>query len=79
MVVSTPACPYCKRAKEALTAAGIPYAEVNVGTDSALRQMVRIVSGSRTVPQVGVAAAGWGKRRGLVAWAEGGAVCGRWC
>ncbi len=52
-VFSIPACPYCKRAKEALTIAGIPYVDVNVGHDDALRQLVRDVTGKRTVPQVG--------------------------
>ncbi|GLC71620.1 hypothetical protein PLESTF_001142000 [Pleodorina starrii] len=52
VVMSTPACPYCKRAKEALASAGIPYVDVNVGIDEALRQKVRDVTGKRTVPQI---------------------------
>ncbi|KXZ42590.1 hypothetical protein GPECTOR_132g602 [Gonium pectorale] len=52
-VMSTPACPYCKRAKEALSGAGVSYVDVNVGSDEALRQVVRELTGKRTVPQVG--------------------------
>ncbi|GFR43319.1 hypothetical protein Agub_g4387 [Astrephomene gubernaculifera] len=51
-VMSTPACPYCKRAKEALTSAGIAFVDVNIGADEALRQTVRELTGKRTVPQI---------------------------
>ncbi|GIL75698.1 hypothetical protein Vretimale_15254 [Volvox reticuliferus] len=51
-VMSIPACPYCKRAKEALTTAGIPYVDINVDSDQSLRQLVREITGKRTVPQI---------------------------
>lgn len=52
-VMTTPACPYCRRAKEALTQGGWSYVEVDVAADEKLRQAVRDVTGKRTVPQVG--------------------------
>ncbi|EFJ53261.1 hypothetical protein VOLCADRAFT_115835 [Volvox carteri f. nagariensis] len=57
-VVSIPACPYCKKAKDALTRAGIPYVDVNVASDQSLRQLVRDITGSRTVPQRQIFVAG---------------------
>ncbi|GLI62777.1 hypothetical protein VaNZ11_005523 [Volvox africanus] len=51
-VMSIPACPYCKRAKEALNTAGIPYVDINVDSDQSLRQLVREITGKRTVPQI---------------------------
>ncbi|KAG2502191.1 hypothetical protein HYH03_000678 [Edaphochlamys debaryana] len=66
-VMTTPACPYCKRAKEALTGAGVPYVNVDVGGDEALRQAVREVSGSRTVPQVFVGGSSFGGCDSLLA------------
>lgn len=54
-VMSTPACSYCKRTKEALTSAGISYVDVNVGCDTSLRYLVQRITGKRTVPQVRVA------------------------
>lgn len=51
-VVTTPACPYCKRAKEALSAAQIGFVEVNAGDSPRLRARVQELSSSRTVPQV---------------------------
>ncbi|GIL48820.1 hypothetical protein Vafri_5253 [Volvox africanus] len=51
-VMSIPACPYCKRAKEALTTAGIPYLDINIDSDQSLRQLVREITGKRTVPQI---------------------------
>ncbi|MEW5313227.1 MAG: hypothetical protein WDW38_004813 [Sanguina aurantia] len=52
VVFSTPACPYCKKAKALLTQQGVAYAEVNVGDSAALRQELRDVTASKTVPQV---------------------------
>ena len=52
VVVSTRACPYCKKAKEALGSAGVAYVEVDVSEAQDLRAQVREATGSRTVPQV---------------------------
>ncbi|PNH06292.1 hypothetical protein TSOC_007355 [Tetrabaena socialis] len=51
-VATTPACPYCKRAKQALAEGGVAFVEVDVGGDEALRQLVRQITGQRTVPQL---------------------------
>ncbi|KAG2432426.1 hypothetical protein HYH02_012997 [Chlamydomonas schloesseri] len=59
-VMTTPACPYCRRAKEALTQAGVSYVEVDVAADEKLRQAVRDVTGKRTVPQIFVGGRGVG-------------------
>lgn len=52
VVFSTPACPYCKKAKELLKLQGVAFAEVNVADSAALRQELRDVTASKTVPQV---------------------------
>lgn len=52
VVFSTPACPYCKKAKELLKLQGVAFAEVNVGDSAALRQELRDATASKTVPQV---------------------------
>ncbi|KAG2439584.1 hypothetical protein HXX76_004936 [Chlamydomonas incerta] len=59
-VMTTPACPYCRRAKEALTQGGWAYVEVDVAGDERLRQAVRDVTGKRTVPQIFVGGRGVG-------------------
>jgi len=60
VVVSIPACPYCKRAKEALTQAGYQYVDLDASVDTELRQAVRDVTGIRTVPQIFVGGASIG-------------------
>lgn len=52
VVFTTSGCPYCRRAKEALTAEGIQYKEVDVSYDTNLRAVLKDTTGSRTVPQV---------------------------
>jgi glutaredoxin 3 len=51
-VFSTPGCKYCKRAKEALASAGVPYADVDVSRDPQLRQALAEATNARTVPQI---------------------------
>lgn len=68
VVFSIPACPYCKKAKEALAQAGVAFVDVDVSKDEQLRAKVREVSGSRTVPQVSGSA--WGRIEGV--WRRGG-------
>jgi glutaredoxin 3 len=51
VVFTTAGCPYCKRAKADLTAAGFPYQEVDVA-DQGLRGALAEATGRRTVPQV---------------------------
>ena len=45
-------CPYCVRAKRLLAERGIPFEELDVGDDAALRADVMRRTGRRTVPQI---------------------------
>jgi len=50
---TTSVCPFCVQAKRLLHEHGIPYDEVNVEDDDALRmEMVARAQGRRTVPQI---------------------------
>lgn len=49
---TTPGCPYCKRAKDALHERGFAYSEVDVSADQRLRATLNEATGLRTVPQV---------------------------
>ncbi len=51
-VYSTKVCPYCVQAKQLLESLGIPYIEIFVDQDLALRQKMEEISGRRTVPQI---------------------------
>lgn len=52
VIYTTPICPYCVMAKQLLKRKGVPYREINVSGDDALRQEVMQRSGRRTVPQI---------------------------
>ncbi len=50
---TTTVCPFCMQAKRLLRERGISYDEINVETDSSLRdQMISRAAGRRTVPQI---------------------------
>jgi glutaredoxin 3 len=49
---TTASCPFCVRAKRLLEARGIPFEEIDVGADDALREEVMQRTGRRTVPQI---------------------------
>jgi glutaredoxin 3 len=51
-VYTTSYCPYCVRAKQLLTRKGVPFEEIDVGNDDALRERIVHQSGRRTVPQI---------------------------
>jgi glutaredoxin 3 len=51
-IYTTAACPYCVRAKRLLTHKGVPFKEIDVTADGALRQEMMQSSGRRTVPQI---------------------------
>jgi len=51
-IYTTQYCPYCIRAKQLLNAKNIPYEEIDVGGDRALRQKMEQLSGGYTVPQI---------------------------
>ena len=49
---TTMTCPFCIRAKRLLGARGIPFEEIDVGNDDALREEIIQRTGRRTVPQI---------------------------
>ena len=49
---TTASCPFCIRAKRLLEARGIPFEEIDVGDDDALREEIMQRTGRRTVPQI---------------------------
>lgn len=52
-VYTTDYCGYCTRAKQFLTGKGVPYEEIDVSNDDALRaDLVEKSNGQRTVPQI---------------------------
>jgi glutaredoxin 3 len=51
-VYTTPSCPFCVLAKRLLQARGIPFDEIDVGADAALRVELVRRTGRRTVPQI---------------------------
>ena len=51
-VYTTPSCPFCVRAKRLLEARRIPFHEIDVAGDDALRADLVERTGRRTVPQI---------------------------
>jgi glutaredoxin 3 len=52
-IYTTPICPYCAMAKRLLQKKGVPYSEIDVSRDPALREaMTQRAHGRRTVPQI---------------------------
>ena len=52
-IYTTRTCPYCIAAKGLLTKKSVPFTEIDVGADPALRQtMTARADGRRSVPQV---------------------------
>ncbi len=51
-VYTKQSCPFCVRAKRLLDKKGVPYREVDVEDDDALRTWLVETTGQRTVPQV---------------------------
>ena len=53
IMYTTNVCPFCMQAKRLLRERGIPYDEINVEADPALRaEMMTRAGGRRTVPQI---------------------------
>jgi glutaredoxin 3 len=72
---TTTFCPFCVRAKRLLHERGIPYEEVNVESDPALRsEMVDRAGGRRTVPQIFIDGTHVGGYNELQALADRGAL-----
>lgn len=52
-IFSTPTCPYCKQAKEFLSANGVDFEDVDVSADrEALKRMRELSGGARSVPVI---------------------------
>jgi len=52
-IYTTRTCPYCHAAKRLLNRKGVPFTEIDVSSDAALREfMSRRANGRRTVPQI---------------------------
>ncbi|MBU9698297.1 glutaredoxin 3 [Rhodobacteraceae bacterium HSP-20] len=52
-IYTTPICPYCHAAKRLLAKKGVPFTEIDVSRDPALRDaMTARAHGRRTVPQI---------------------------
>ena len=52
-IYTTRTCPYCISAKSLLNKKGVPFTEIDVGSDMNLRdRMTKRANGRRTVPQI---------------------------
>lgn len=51
-IYSKRVCPYCVAAKALLSKKGVPYEEIDVENDDALRAWLVETTGQRTVPQI---------------------------
>jgi glutaredoxin 3 len=51
-IYSSDYCPFCSRAKQLLTMKNVPFNEICVDGQSALRQEMMAKSGRHTVPQI---------------------------
>jgi glutaredoxin 3 len=51
-IYTTDYCPYCTRAKQVLTKAGVAYSEIDVTGDDGKRSWLVQTTGQRTVPQI---------------------------
>lgn len=49
---TTRVCWYCRKAKSLLDKRGIPFTEIDVGSDAAARTWLVNTTGQRTVPQI---------------------------
>lgn len=77
IVYTTPVCPYCVQAKRLLGERSIPYDEIDVGTDDALRdEMIERAGGKRTVPQIFIDGNHVGGYTELRALADAGGLAG---
>ena len=77
IVYTTPVCPYCVQAKRLLKERAIPFDEIDVGDDAALREeMVQRANGKRTVPQIFIDGAHVGGYVELRALADAGGLAG---
>jgi glutaredoxin 3 len=52
VVFSTDACSYCEHAKNLLRKRGVPFEDVNLGSDPELQVQLTEVTGLETYPQI---------------------------
>jgi glutaredoxin 3 len=68
LMYTTTQCPFCVGAKALLRHKGVAFEEIDVGTDTTLREKMIEESGRRTVPQIfinGVPIGGFEELRAL--------------
>ena len=76
-VYTTQVCPYCVQAKRLLGERSIPYDEIDVSTDAAVRdEMIKRAGGKRTVPQIFIGGEHVGGYTELRALADRGGLAG---
>ena len=55
-IYTTDYCPYCRQAEKFLTDKGVPFKQVDVTNDDAMREkLIELSGGRRTVPQIFIA------------------------
>lgn len=52
IIYTTASCPYCQRAKQLLDAKNVPYTELRIDQNPALKEEMIERSGRRSVPQI---------------------------
>ena len=52
VIYTKPGCPYCKAAKEDLTSHGVPFREMDVTADPAIREEAIARAGMASVPVI---------------------------
>jgi len=56
VLYTTNYCPYCRQAEKFLTDKGVPFKQVDVTNDDAMREkLIELSGGRRTVPQIFIA------------------------
>jgi glutaredoxin 3 len=51
-IYTTNYCPYCRQAERFLTAQNVPFEQIDVTEDQAMREKLVELTGQRTVPQI---------------------------
>ena len=52
VIYTTNYCPYCHAAKDFLRSKNVPFKDIDVTHDDAMREKIASLSGRRTVPQI---------------------------
>jgi glutaredoxin 3 len=78
VVFSTDACSYCEHAKNLLRKRGVPFEDVNLGSDPELQAQLTEITGMESYPQIVVDGEPLGGLNELRA-AEKSGVMASWC